>query len=155
MKKLLLFSCLVISFSTSAQHKFSLVGTWRLVEFANLDSASGQWVYPHGRYPKGYFTYTRTGIVSINISHENPLIISEQVGKNHKMSVVEFLDNALGYFGTYTVDQQKSIVTHHVKGGTIPWYIDTDQPRPFIVKGTDTIIIGDNKTWKRILVKED
>ncbi len=29
-------------------------------------------------------------------------------------------------------------------------YTNTDQPRPFILKG-DTLIIGDQKTWKRVL----
>ena len=45
-------------------------------------------------------------------------------------------------------------LTHHVKGGSLPWYIDTDQPRSFNLKG-DTLIIGDSKTWKRVLVKTD
>ena len=63
-------------------------------------------------------------------------------------------NNALGYFGTYSIDLEKSIVTHHVKGGSLPWYIDTDQPRPFIIKG-DTVIIGNNKTWRRVLVRAD
>ncbi|MES1224499.1 MAG: lipocalin-like domain-containing protein [Bacteroidota bacterium] len=60
----------------------------------------------------------------------------------------------MGYFGTYSVDYGKSVVTHHIKGDSLPWYIDTDQQRPFIIKG-DTLIIGDNKTWKRVLVKVD
>ena len=33
------------------------------------------------------------------------------------------------------------------------FYIDTDQEWPFILKG-DILIIGDNKTWKQVLVKE-
>lgn len=48
----------------------------------------------------------------------------------------------------------KKIKTHHVKGGSLPWYDDTDQPRLFILKG-DTLIIVDSQTWKRILVKTD
>ena len=61
---------------------------------------------------------------------------------------------SLGYFGTNTVDLKKLIVTHHVQGGSLPWYDKTDQPRLFILKG-DTLIIGDSQTWKRILVKTD
>ena len=51
-------------------------------------------------------------------------------------------------------DFKKSIVTHHCKGCSLLWYDDTDQPRSFILNG-DTLIIGDSKTWKRILVKTD
>lgn len=65
-----------------------------------------------------------------------------------------YYSNAFGYFGSYKVDWEKSIVTHYVKGGSLLWYIDTDQPRPFMLKG-DTLIIGDNKTTRRVLLKAD
>jgi Lipocalin-like domain len=132
-----------------------LAGTWRLVEFANLDAATSTWIYPYGKNPKGYFTYTKTGIVNLNISSETPLKISEDSAKNYNIKLLNWVYNySEGYFGTYSVDFNKSIVTHHVKGGSLPWYIDTDQQRPFILKG-DTLVIGDSKTWKRVLVKED
>ena len=66
------------------------------------------------------------------------------------------LDNAFGYFGTYTIDSLNSIVTHHVKGGSVINYIGTDQHRQFILKG-DTLIIGDPifKVGKRVLIREE
>jgi hypothetical protein len=132
-----------------------LIGTWRLIEFSNLDSATSKWIYPYGKNPKGYFTYTKSGIVNLNISAETPLKISEDSAKNYNIKLLNWVDHfAVGYFGSYTVDFNKSIVTHHVTGGSLPWYIDTDQPRQFILKG-DTLIIGDSKTWKRVLVKTD
>ena len=132
-----------------------LTGTWKLVEFADLDSATSTWTYAYGKNPKGYFTYTRNGIVNLNISSETPLKISRDSAKNYNVNLLNWVDNnSVGYFGTYSVDFNRSILTHHVKGGCLPWYIDTDQQRPFILKG-DTLIIGDNKTWKRVLVKEN
>jgi hypothetical protein len=132
-----------------------IVGTWRLIEFSELDSATSAWIYPYGKKPKGFFTYTKTGIVNLNISTETPLKISEDSAKNYNINLLNWADHySLGYFGTYSVDLNKSIVTHRVKGGSLPWYIDTDQPRPFVLKG-DTLIIGDSKTWKRVLVKAD
>src|SRR5664279_397780 len=113
-----------------------LTGTWRLVEFADLDSATSTWTYPYGKNPKGYFTYTRSGIVNLNICSETPLKISEDSAKNYNINLLNWADhNSIGYFGTYSIDFNKSIVTHHVKGGSLPWYIDTDQPRQFILKG--------------------
>lgn len=133
----------------------ALVGTWKLIEFADLDSATGQWKHRYGRNPKGYFTYTKSGVVSLNISSEIPSKMSEDSTKQYSTTLFDIIDKSgVGYFGTYTVDWGKSIVTHHVTGGTIPYYIDTDQQRPFILKG-DTLIIGDNTTWKRVLVKVD
>lgn len=132
-----------------------LAGTWRLVEFADLDSAANTWKYRYGKNPRGYFTYTKNGIVNLNISTDNPSKISEDSAKHHNMNLLDFIDHvALGYFGTYTVDEKNSTVIHHVKGGSILWYIDTDQPRRFQLNG-DTLIIGDNKTWRRVLVRAD
>ena len=132
-----------------------LVGTWRLVEFADRDTITAPWTYQFGKHPKGYFTYTKTGIVNLNISAETPLKISRDSAKNYNINLLNWADhNSEGYFGTYTIDFNTSIVTHHVKGGSLPWYTDSDQPRPFIFK-SDTLIIGDNLLWKRVLVRAD
>lgn len=137
------------------KHSKGIAGTWRLVEFADFDSTANVWIYPFGKNPKGYFTYTPSGVISINISNENPLKISSEEGKKHSVNVYEYTQkNSLGYFGTYTLEAEKGRVIHHVKGGTIPWYTDTDQPRLIQLKG-DTAIIGDNKTARRVLVRVD
>lgn len=133
----------------------SIVGTWRLIEFTDFDAANGKWIFPFGRTPGGFFTYTKSGIMNLNICSDNPLKISADSAKKFNINLFDFINtNSLGYFGTYTVDLEKSIVTHHVKGGSLPWYIDTDQKRPFTIKG-DTLIIDNNKTWKRVLVRAD
>ena len=137
------------------QQENKLVGTWRLIEFADLDTATSTWTYSYGKHPKGYFTYTKNNIVNLNISSETALKMSKDSAKNYAVNLLTWVDsNSVGYFGTYSVDFKKSILTHHVKGGSLPWYIDTDQERPFVLKG-DTLVIGDNKTWKRVLVRED
>ncbi len=56
----------------------------------------------------------------------------------------------VAYFGTYTVDTEKHVVTHHVRGSLSPDYTDTDQPRPFKLDG-GRLEIGDGKTWRRVL----
>lgn len=132
-----------------------LAGTWELIEFTDLDSVTGKWEYPFGKNPRGYFTYTKSHIVNLNVSSDIPLNISEDSAKNYNITLLNWVDHqSEGYFGTYSVDFNKSVVTHHVRGGSIPWFYDTDQPGPFILKG-DTLIIGDNKTWKRVLIRVD
>jgi hypothetical protein len=132
-----------------------LVGTWKLIEYADLDTITGKWDYPYGKNPRGYFTYTKNYIINLNVSSEIPLNITEDSAKNYNIKLLNWIDHySVAYFGTYSVDFNKSVVTHHVKGGSIPWFYETDQPRPFILKG-DTLIIGDNKTWRRVLVRED
>ncbi|HET6769398.1 MAG TPA: lipocalin-like domain-containing protein [Chitinophagaceae bacterium] len=132
-----------------------LVGTWRLIEYSDIDTLTGKWTYPYGKNPRGYFTYTSTNIVNLNISKENQLKLTEDSAKTFPVSYYTLTENySFGYFGTYSVDWQKFIVTHHVKGGSVLWYTDTDQPRPFILKG-DTLIIGNSKIKKRVLVRAD
>ena len=158
MKKNLYFLLVAVMFIAACQTKQSnkLVGTWKLIEYADFDSVTGKWTHPYGDHPKGYFTYTNSGIVNLNISSENPLIITRDSAYKHSFTLVELIDNyAVGYFGTYTIDYKNSTVTHHPKGGAIPWYIGTDQHRQFILKG-DTLFIGDPTftIGKRILIKE-
>ncbi len=141
--------------NTSIKKIDPIVGTWRLVEFADLDTITNTWKYRYGRNPRGFFTYTKNGVLNLNISSDKPPKISEDSAKYHNMNLFDFVENiSVGYFGTYTVDKKNSIVIHHVKGGSILWYIDTDQPRKFQLKG-NTLTIGDNKTWKRVLVRAD
>lgn len=154
---LLVIACLqVASVVSNAQSKKAgkgIVGTWQLVEFADYDSATNTWVHRYGKNPRGYFIYTAGGILSINISSDHPLKISEEEGRKHNVNVYDFITtNSFGYFGTYTAELDKGRVIHHVKGGTIPWYTDTDQPRQIQLRG-DTILIGDNISTRRVLVR--
>ena len=164
----LLFIILILVYNSFGQEKTKkntlnssniksnkIVGTWRLIEYADLDTLTGKWTYPYGKNPTGYFTYTSTNIINLNISKENQIKLTEDSAKKFPVSYYNLTENySFGYFGTYSVDWQKSIVTHHVKGGSVFWYTDTDQPRPFMLKG-DTLIIGNNKIKKRVLVRAD
>jgi hypothetical protein len=136
-------------------HTHKLIGTWRIIEYSDFDSISNKWVDRYGKHPRGYFMYTKSGIVNINISTDHPIKISEDSAKNMSINYYQMYKNdSFGYFGNFTVDFKKSIVTHHVKGGSLLWYIDTDQPRSFLLKN-DTLTIGDNRTTRRVLVKAD
>lgn len=133
-----------------------LVSTWKLIDYLDFDSTTGKWIHPYGEHPRGYFTYTESGIVNLNVSAEIPLAITEDSAKKYNINLYKLLDNySFGYFGTYTIDFKNSTVTHHPKGGALPWYIGTDQHRQFILKG-DTLFIGDPtfSVGKRVLVRE-
>ena len=136
--------------------KDKLVGTWQLISYSDYDSVKHIWTNPYGLHPRGYFTYTKSGIVNLNISSEEPLKVSADSAKTKSMTVDEFLNTSCGYFGPYTILKEKSTVIHHPKGGSIPWYIGTDQYRQFVIK-KDTLYIGDPtfEIGKRVLVKVD
>ena len=132
----------------------ALVGTWRLVDFADLDK-DGKWQYRFGEHPRGYFVYDTTGHVHIQIMKTPPLKpfpeAKVDAGKppspEHALAAYTA---SVAYFGTYTVEADKHVVTHHVEGSLAPDFTDTDQPRPFKLEG-DRLEIGDGKTWRRVL----
>ena len=79
----------------------ALVGTWRIVEFVDWDSA-GRASYLLGPRPTGYLIYSPSGHVSVHLadtSASNPIYAS--------------------YVGKYTV--QGNVVTHHIElDSTLP-----------------------------------
>src|SRR4051812_36584949 len=101
------------------KEKNKIAGTWKLIEYTDYDTITKKWTHPYGDHPKGYFTYTNSGIVNLNGSAENPLVIPADSEYTKPLTLGLLLDNAWGYFGTYTIDTVHSILTHHVKGGSV------------------------------------
>ena len=150
------FSCKSGETENKITNKSGLVGTWRLIEYSDFDTVTNKWIHPYGDHPKGYFTYTNSGVVNLNGSAEKPLVIPVDSEYTKPVTLGAVLDNAWGYFGTYTIDSLHSILTHHVKGGSVINYIGTDQHRQFVLKG-DTLLLGDPtfKVGKRVLIREE
>jgi hypothetical protein len=130
------------------------IGTWRLVEFADLDK-DGKWVYWFGEHPRGYIVYDATGHMHIQIMKVPPLVpfpesnwdVGTPPSAEHAVAAYQSYE---AYFGTYTVDDANNVVTHHVEGSVHPDYTDSEQARPFSLDG-DRLEIGDGKTYRRVL----
>ena len=133
---------LLSSVSASAQGRQpSLVGTWRFIEITDVDS-TGTPIQYYGAKPCGFIIYTATGQVSVHIAQcATPDASPSELAATYN-----------GYFGTYTVNEARGLVTHQVEGGSAPDYIGTPQQRPFKVTG-DTLTLGDGRSWKRVLVR--
>jgi hypothetical protein len=144
----------VASAQRPAGEAHALIGTWRLVEFADLDKG-GKWQHKYGEHPRGYIVYDASGHVHVQIMKVPPLApFPEAETGDGKQPSAEHAFAAYtaytAYFGTYTVDEKKHVVTHHVEGSLRPDYTGTDQARPFKLEG-DRLEIGDGKTWRRVL----
>jgi len=159
MKMIQAFGCLLLLVTVGfaqrpAKGAQALVGTWRVVEGGDLDK-DGKLHYWYGEHPRGYFVYDATGHVHIQIMKVPPLArfpeANWDAGKLPSPEHALAAYNAYAaYFGTYTVDIKKHVVTHHVEGSMAPDYIDTDQPRPFKLDG-DRLELGDGKTYRCVL----
>lgn len=147
--------------AASATDTGVLVGTWRLVEFEDLEN--GKTVHRFGKQPSGLFVYTADGRVIIHIANPanpNCLAPSKKSGPGRiddtplpacsSDQMRALLDGTVAYWGTYTVDWTKGVVVHRVTSDLSNGYAGTDQPRPFRLTG-NRLEIGDGKTWRRVL----
>ena len=131
--------CLLTSVPAAAQQpRPALVGTWRLVEFCNVDTP-GDTTYSLGRRPIGFFMYDPAGNLTIQAMRTPPdgAFMRDTVPL---AGMAELRQSYFGYFGRYTITSDTTVV-HHVTGGTIPDYIGTDQRRDYRIRG-DTLAIG-------------
>ncbi len=132
----------------------SIVGIWRVERFCDDDSA-GRLYDPFGPHPVGYFIYSPSGQLSIQMAATPPvpLFAKGDLDPSGTESRALF-DHYMGYFGTFTVTSESTVV-HHVAGGTVPSYVGTDQPRVFQIRG-DTLALGSSHlTWPcRVLIRE-
>ena len=127
----------------------ALVGTWRLVRFCDRDS-TGAMVEPLGPAPTGLFVYAPTGQLSIQ-AMRTPASGPLAGGPVRLPSLAQLRPFYFGYFGTYSILSDSTVV-HHVQGGTFPEYIGTDQPRKYSIRG-DTLSIGEPLFLCRVLIR--
>jgi hypothetical protein len=135
----LLCAC-ALSFATlvaSAQDRSAaaLVGTWKVITYE--DRTAGQPVrYPFGEKPRGQLMYDATGHMSIQLMKmPHPKVASGDEASVTPAEKVALYDAYTAYFGTYTVDVKRSIVTVHVEGDLADVFVGTDQERPFEISG--------------------
>ena len=120
-----------------------------LSAFCDQDS-TGAISEPLGPTPVGYFVYAPTGQLSIQVMRTPPA--GPLAGGPVRFdSLNDLRPYYFGYFGTYTILSDSTVV-HHVEGGTLPNYIGTDQRRGYRIRG-DTLSIGDPPYPCRVLIR--
>jgi len=133
--------------SDKKSEQSEVVGTWKLISAEDKDPKTGKWVpYTFGNPPSGYFIYDATGHASVQIMTTPPQTIGTD-GPTPEQALAIF-NNYIAYYGSYTVDSAN--ITVQVEGAWDPRQVGTPQVRPYEVSG-DTLIIGDQVTYKRTL----
>lgn len=122
-----------------------------MLEFCNVDTP-GDTTYSLGRHPIGYFIYDAAGTLSIQAMRAAPSGAFTQ-DSAPLSGMAEVRRSYFGYFGTYTVTSDSTVV-HHVVGGSIPSYIGTDQLRNYRFRGDTLSVSGDEPWGCRQLVRE-
>jgi Lipocalin-like domain len=132
-----------------------LIGAWRVMSLGSRPNGKSEWIPDYGPHPTGYIQYDANGRMSVQFCGDPPTkkFASGDDLKPTPDEAKEVYLNYVAYFGTYTVDEQKSVVTHHVQGSLLPGYNHTDQLRPFTLDGDRLTIAGkdaDGSEWRRL-----
>jgi hypothetical protein len=124
-----------------------IIGTWRLVSAEDKDPNTGQWVpYTFGNPPSGYFIYDATGHASVQIMTTPPRTVAGTPTPDQALAI---FNAYIAYYGSYTVDSAN--ISVQVEGALDPTQVGSSQVRPYELADDDTLIIGDQVTYKRTL----
>ena len=105
------------------------VGAWRLLSCETRDSR-GQVQYPFGERPAGQLLYDEAGNMSAQLGRaDRPRFAARDPVRRTDAEVRDAFDGYTAYFGTYSVDESKSAVTHRVVGASDPNWIGVDLTR--------------------------
>jgi hypothetical protein len=128
-----------------------LVGSWRLVE----TTSDGKIRPERGATPLGIITYDASGWMAAQIQPDRKpvgMAGKEPTGEEAKAAIFGYT----AYFGTFSVDEVKKVVTHHRIGSVSPgWETRADIHRAYSFDGPDRVILRpvDNKNeliWERL-----
>ena len=108
-----------------------LLGTWRLVSYEARDP-QGRVQYPLGENVSGLLIYDRSGNMSAHVLRNDlQVFAAKDPARATDAEVRAAFDGYGSYFGSYTIDHARQIVTHHVRGAWYPNWIGRDQVRYF------------------------
>ena len=120
--------------------KDQLAGSWRLVSIETI-RPSGEIIYPfYGKHPQGLLMYDRSGWMSVQIVAEPMPMVPrttsrEEFLKAPQSEKVAAIDGYYAYYGTWSVDDSASTVTHHIRQSLMPGERDQDGVRGVSLQG--------------------
>lgn len=139
-----------------------LVGTWKLIS-AEFRRANGEIIPLYGENPAGVLMYDASGNMSVQMMQRArpQFAIADRLGGTPEQIQAAF-QGYQAYFGTYSIDENARVVTHHITGALLPNWVGVDQKRFYELSGnrlyltlqTPTLMIGGTEAtgyvvWKR------
>lgn len=113
------------------------VGTWSLVSIHYV-ATDGRKVEPFGPGAKGMLYFDAAGRFATQVMAANrPRFASNNrmIGTPEENKTVS--QGVVAYFGTYTIDDPKHVVTLHIEQSSFPNWNGTDQQRTFVLTGDE------------------
>ena len=160
---------LVVVMSTWSQvatpeDRDKFVGTWTLEAIEVLGEA-GNWeratapigdafVDRIGKDPLGYIMYDSAGNMAVQIMRrDRRRLASDDLAQVASEEIKTAFLGYAAYFGTYEVNENEGVVTHHRKGNIVPNLVGTAAKRFYIFEGDTLTLMAARDSrlrWKRI-----
>ncbi len=130
------------------------IGTWRMTAVESRDSAAGPWRKPFGDAPDGLVFYNADGTHAMQFTRTPvpPMFAGATDRSATESELRTTYDAYFSWFGRYTVDAERGVITHRIEGSLWPSWRNTVQERPFMIRG-DTMFLGDLQRARRVLVR--
>lgn len=107
------------------------VGAW---ELAGTETRDAQGRVVSELFPgwSGQIVYSADGYMSVHLmGGERPFFTNPDRLAATPEQKQQAFDTYIGYYGTFSVDAAGGVVTHHVRGASLPTMVGADLPRTF------------------------
>lgn len=157
MKRFLFILCLILGLAiavvTTAQvqkptgsQTQQVTGMWQLASYETRNSKGELLTQSPYHYTDGIIRYEPTGRMSVQLvnNDDRPTFPTGNFTRVVQAAKTEDLQAAvlgyLAYFGTYSIDETKNTITHHVQESTNN-YKGSDQVRNFELNGDQLVLV--------------
>ena len=126
--------CLGVGLSTSASLaqqkslKEHLIGTWTLVSSDQV-RPDGSKLRQFGSDPKGINVFDANGRFFVMIASADNLQIASNGRSQKNFEEDGLIVESIAYYGTYTVNEDVTVISLHLDASTFPNQVGTDQKR--------------------------
>jgi hypothetical protein len=125
-----------------------LLGAWRLVSCE--ETSDGGVTYPFGSSAIGQISYDVSGRMSAQLARANQVpFSSEDLRESTSQERTMAWENYFGYFGSYTVDEERKTVVHRIEGSWFPNLVGTEQIRHYQFEGKQ-LVLQANTPWGQV-----
>lgn len=111
-----------------------LIGIWKLLTCYSQNAEGGRSYY-FGEDATGRLTYLDNGLMSVLVQRRGRRKFAGDLGQGTPEEIKEAFDGFDAYCGSYSLDLNAGIVTHHVEIARHPNYVGSDQVRYFTLSG--------------------
>lgn len=128
-----------------------LVGAWTLVEWSEQQAGRPK-AFPLGEHAIGQIIYTSDGHVAAQLARSDRRAFPSADWREARAEdAARAFKEYFGYFGTFSIDLESQVVTHHVEGAWFPNLADSDQERHYRLDG-DLLVLDADTAWGKVRI---